>query len=410
MKINPTTLVTFAVILTGHWASADYVQSQLMDELLRLYDSRVVPLVFNKNNETNVTVTEPVTVEVGMSLISIDEVDMKRGKLKAVVWLKQTWIDKRLSWTPEDHGNVNIIRIDQEELWKPDIILYNGMSTPIHQGKVLIYPDGMLYYIPSYQMEINCNVDAYYFPYDQQRCLFKFGSWVYSGELIDLKKNSVDLVDFYYNIEWSVDNARIEKHVVKYPCCMETYHDVTVYLTISRKSHIYSVSLVIPSILVSLSLLFAFVFPPVCREKMTLAVAILLALLLLNYMTYITVGLPSILGNFLLFTVILSLLVIGETSIVYNVFHRTGKVPKLVRNLFIDCLGRIMCVSPTKATKYEEEMQEKESQTVADKSQHIPGNDWNVIAKVIDRLSFYLYLIVYIIGSCVILTPRPESA
>lgn len=41
------------------------------------------------------------------------------------LWLKQVWNDYKLRWDPKDHGGVKQIRIPSENIWKPDIVLYN---------------------------------------------------------------------------------------------------------------------------------------------------------------------------------------------------------------------------------------------------------------------------------------------
>jgi len=41
------------------------------------------------------------------------------------VWLTQEWIDHYLRWNVEDYGGVDRLYIPAEEIWKPDIVLYN---------------------------------------------------------------------------------------------------------------------------------------------------------------------------------------------------------------------------------------------------------------------------------------------
>ena len=41
------------------------------------------------------------------------------------VWLDQEWYDELLKWDPMDYGNITHIRIPCDEIWLPDIVLYN---------------------------------------------------------------------------------------------------------------------------------------------------------------------------------------------------------------------------------------------------------------------------------------------
>lgn len=37
------------------------------------------------------------------------------------VWLKQVWLDKKLSWDPKNYGGVNVLYVPYEMIWVPDI-------------------------------------------------------------------------------------------------------------------------------------------------------------------------------------------------------------------------------------------------------------------------------------------------
>ena len=41
------------------------------------------------------------------------------------VWLEQQWFDYKLMWTPDDYGGVERLYVPSEEIWLPDIVLYN---------------------------------------------------------------------------------------------------------------------------------------------------------------------------------------------------------------------------------------------------------------------------------------------
>ena len=43
------------------------------------------------------------------------------------VWLEQQWFDYKLMWTPDDYGGVKRLYVPSEEIWLPDIVLYNRL-------------------------------------------------------------------------------------------------------------------------------------------------------------------------------------------------------------------------------------------------------------------------------------------
>lgn len=53
----------------------------------------------------------------------------------------------------------------------------------------------------SIDLQSSCTIDVTYFPFDQQTCIMKFGSWTFNGDQVSLSlyndKNFVDLSDYW---------------------------------------------------------------------------------------------------------------------------------------------------------------------------------------------------------------------
>ena len=51
--------------------------------------------------------------------------------------MRLTWYDEHLTWDPAEYAGLNQIHFGSEELWKPDIYLYNNAdsSNMQHYGK-----------------------------------------------------------------------------------------------------------------------------------------------------------------------------------------------------------------------------------------------------------------------------------
>ena len=54
----------------------------------------------------------------------------------------------------------------------------------------------------------SCTIDVTYFPFDQQTCIMKFGSWTFTGDQVSLSlfnnKNHVDLSDYWKSGTWDI--------------------------------------------------------------------------------------------------------------------------------------------------------------------------------------------------------------
>ena len=50
----------------------------------------------------------------------------------------------------------------------------------------MVHSDGMVFWAPPARLRSSCKVDITFFPFDQQTCLLKFGSWTYDQAQVGL--------------------------------------------------------------------------------------------------------------------------------------------------------------------------------------------------------------------------------
>lgn len=58
-----------------------------------------------------------------MTLLSIQEIDLKTSTFVFNGWNKFKWTDKRLKWDPKNYDNITSIILDSNSIWVPDIML-----------------------------------------------------------------------------------------------------------------------------------------------------------------------------------------------------------------------------------------------------------------------------------------------
>ena len=160
---------------------------------------------------------------------------------------------------------------------------------------------------------------------------------------------AMDLSGYYRSFIWDVLSVPATRHEVRYPCCPESYPDVTFQITIRRKTLFYTVNLIIPSVAISFLTVFVFYLPSDSGEKITLCISILLSLtvffLLLADLIPPTSLVVPLIGKYLLFTMILVTLSVIITVVVLNIHNRTQSthtMPSWVRKVCLNILPRLL--------------------------------------------------------------------
>ncbi|XP_050709550.1 acetylcholine receptor subunit alpha-like 1 isoform X1 [Eriocheir sinensis] len=309
------------------------------------------------------------------------------------VWVEQEWRDYKLVWEPEEYGGVEILHVPSEHIWLPDIVLYNnadGNYEVTIMTKAVLHYDGRVTWKPPAIYKSSCEIDVEFFPFDQQTCFMKFGSWTYDGYMVDLQHlhqvrgsnlvdPGIDLNDYYISVEWDILKVPALRNERFYPCCQEPYPDIYFNITMRRKTLFYTVNLIIPCVGISFLSVLVFYLPSDSGEKVSLCISILLSLtvfflLLAEIIPPTSLAVP-LLGKYLLFTMILVTLSVMVTIGVLNVNFRspsTHKMAPWVRKVFIDLLPKFLWVErPSK----EEEEECPEEVTAGGDTSFTPSSD-----------------------------------
>nr|NP_001190978.1 nicotinic acetylcholine receptor subunit precursor [Ciona intestinalis]BAJ65313.1 nicotinic acetylcholine receptor subunit [Ciona intestinalis] len=293
-------------------------------------------------------------------LVKVDEINQI---MMTNLWLKQEWNDNKLRWKPNDYGGVEYLRIPSENIWKPDIVLYNtavGKFQVDQNTKALLKYNGDISWMPPAIFKSSCSIDVTYFPFDTQNCTMKFGSWTYDKARVNLvmKGKEANRKEYWESGEWEVLGVFGYRHERKYNCCPEVYPDVTYSFHIRRLPLFYMINLIIPCLLISFLTVLVFYLPSDCGEKITLCISVLLSLTV--FLLVITEIIPStslvipLIGQYLLFTMIFVTLSIVITVFVLNVHYRsenTHTMPPWIRRVFLECLPKVMFMKRPKKRK-----------------------------------------------------------
>ncbi|XP_050299183.1 gamma-aminobutyric acid receptor alpha-like isoform X2 [Anthonomus grandis grandis] len=178
--------------------------SGLLDSLLNGYDNSIRPNFGGP----------PAIIEVDIMVRSmgpVSEIDMTYSM---DCYFRQSWIDRRLSFSGPDNGTLALSITMLERIWKPDTYFYNAKQSYLHtittpNQFVRLYHDGRVLYSSRLTIKAGCPMNLEDFPMDIQRCPLKFGSFGYTNKDViytwnsarqvaiaeDMKLSQFDLID-----------------------------------------------------------------------------------------------------------------------------------------------------------------------------------------------------------------------
>lgn len=344
-------LIISCLVIVGN-CSED--EERLVRDLFRGYNKLIRPVQ---------NITEKVDVRFGLAFVQLINVNEKNQIMKSNVWLRLVWNDYQLQWDEADYGGIAVLRLPPDKVWKPDIVLFNnadGNYEVRYKSNVLIYPNGEVLWVPPAIYQSSCTIDVTYFPFDQQTCIMKFGSWTFNGDQVSLalynNKNFVDLSDYWKSGTWDI--IEVPAYLNIYEGNHPTETDITFYIIIRRKTLFYTVNLILPTVLISFLCVLVFYLPAEAGEKVTLGISILLSLVV--FLLLVSKILPPtslvlpLIAKYLLFTFIMNTVSILVTVVIINWNFRgprTHRMPSWIRSVFLNYLPAILLMKRPRKTR-----------------------------------------------------------
>ncbi|EPY88502.1 acetylcholine receptor subunit alpha precursor [Camelus ferus] len=330
-------------------------ETRLVAKLFEDYNSVVRPVEDHR---------QVVQVTVGLQLIQLINVDEVNQIVTTNVRLKQ-------------NGSL-ILTLAAMFLFYPNCSA-DGDFAIVKFTKVLLDYTGHITWTPPAIFKSYCEIIVTHFPFDEQNCSMKLGTWTYDGSVVAInpgdeagiskfhsssqESDQPDLSNFMESGEWVIKESRGWKHWVFYACCPSTpYLDITYHFVMQRLPLYFIVNVIIPCLLFSFLTGLVFYLPTDSGEKMTLSISVLLSLTV--FLLVIVELIPStssavpLIGKYMLFTMVFVIASIIITVIVINTHHRspsTHVMPEWVRKVFIDTIPNIMFFSTMKRPSREKQ-------------------------------------------------------
>ena len=145
------------VAVTNNLHNASDV-ARLRRELLHDLDPRVPP-------STAGGVGIPIGVQ--LRIFKVLKVDIASGSLTLMVWRRSSWVDPRLSWSPDDYGGLRRIEVYpvkggndlDSNMWTPDLVFYNTVTRAedvLSTGAAWVNRDGSVWQTVAGTIEVTC--------------------------------------------------------------------------------------------------------------------------------------------------------------------------------------------------------------------------------------------------------------
>ncbi|KAL4231171.1 Neurotransmitter-gated ion-channel transmembrane region [Mactra antiquata] len=383
-----------------------YVYGQSGLELVRLKNELFVTQNYNTKVRPVDDQSQAIVVNVDFALVGINSFSDSDQILTTTGYLTVKWIDQSLDWISSNYDGITNMLVPQDEIWKPDITLDNGVSSKTSMGQKFIQATvestGQVTWSPYEVFETSCSVNIVHFPFDKQVCDIKFITYMYDDSKVRLQIGTQGfyLSNFEKNGKWDIESMTTSS---------ETINGKTVIsftMNLQRKSSFYMLFLILPAILLSLLNAFVFVLPAGSGEKVGYTIAVFLSYAL--FYTILSESLPqnsddiSTVAAYLFFMMFLSTLATIVTIIELRIYNKpkTGRLPvNIVRFVKFVLHQRCMCSCCFKEDFMDEHTDGEWTKVIGPWL----DCDWKDFVDALDFILFWAFLICTAVSTAVCL-------
>ncbi|XP_020917719.1 neuronal acetylcholine receptor subunit alpha-9-II isoform X2 [Exaiptasia diaphana] len=400
-------------------------EEQLSRFLLSGYNAKARPVLDDK---------QAVNVTIDVGLHHIMKVNEKNEFLQSSVKIRQYWNDPRLRWNKTMYEGIERITIDPQQIWLPDISLFNSATSSIAitetQARVVIKHTGEIAWHNPAILVSSCIIDISMFPFDNQTCIWRMGSWSFHTSFLDVfpGKDTADLSDYVENGEWSLQSVIPYRLVKTYECCEGAYSEIRFEIKLRRRTLYYMMNFILPCILIAVLTLLVFLLPFESGERMSFGVTVLLSftiliLMLKNKLPPTSKAIPLIAVYYACTIIEVSLAMI-VACLAMRIYcpEQLSPLPGWAKGILMNVCGKIVGLSgPIERVKQEmviqrmrqEKLREQKPTTnpkitiitdnILDKEEaEATGEEWRLSSFVVNRLFSLIYLVTIIVTFLVV--------
>lgn len=315
-------------------------EHHIREDLLENYDRKVRPVLRGKKH---------VVVQFALRVSRLVKVDSQEQLVVLDTWVTQDWKNEFLTWNISDYGDVDRVHFGPDEIWVPDIALFNNGDDEINLAggpskfvtDVAVNHEGKCTWSGPATFKVNCEMKVDQWPFDEQDCKLSFGSYTYGLNLLTIKlfKDISKFTNrFVESGNWQILEITPEISETDHgECCRFNFSEVVYTLKMKRKSLYYTFYLTIPCVILTILALSSFLIHVESGERIGFVTTVLLAmtvflLFIPSFLPVTSDGLP-ILGVLLEGTMIIITLVLFANIFILWVYFREGTPPDWVQKI-----------------------------------------------------------------------------
>eukprot|EP00392_Amoebophrya_sp_AT5.2_P005554 g5563.t1 len=284
-------------------------------------------------------------VKFQLKLYKVSNVDTGNAQIDIAAWLRLSWNDPRITWTPSNYDGTNYMNVPATELprdygliWTPEIELQNnlesiGQSFPANKG-ANVESNGDVQWSRSGNIRALCTFEGMeLFPFDQPKCHLIFSAWS-----MDSSKMGLDFADAG-GLEWEQTEERSSIHYQGYQDLAiekvelkrievtvngKTYPELHYSLTLKRASQFYVLRYIMPQLFFAFAVFLVFLFEP-DYNRLNICILFLLVLMSFDQITSEFVPkseAPILLSYLTMYTVMFTVFAFVESAVVQWLWTR----------------------------------------------------------------------------------------
>ncbi|XP_062549220.1 neuronal acetylcholine receptor subunit alpha-5-like isoform X1 [Armigeres subalbatus] len=385
---------------------------KLKKDLLTNYDRNARPTQYY--NVTN--------LDLKMTIRHVD-IDEENSVFSVYGWVKMSWLDMRLTWTPEEYGGIRALVFQSYYLWDPElnihsVTLESSGTSFMGTANVRVGHDGMHYCTERLNFKSFCEMNFRRWPFDKQRCSVLLGKTAAGDDdAIRITTQPAEWEQInQVSPMWQIVDISVEKYQNAMETGYEKYNGYQYGVLVQRKVQIFNSTIIAPAIVLILMSLAFFWLPPSTSEKVLLNCVN--AAVVCAFLLYFTIHLPLLatrtplvvlfFSNSLYltaFSLVLSVVIMNMVKSKHrnpihpyiktfislpavSVFAWTGSSAKTAASEDDDWSGEL---------KHDSLTEESGSSVVNEDTQVQLGiqRDWIQFALVLERICFIIYVFLY---------------